>query len=311
MIVPNEILLPSERAALALRDLFASRGYSRYQLSKFEEYSLYLNNREFLGNADIVAFTDTSGKLLALRPDVTLTFAKNVSKDAEGRLYYHEHVFRRAGLSKQFRELSQCGIEIYGNIVETQQAEAIALAWESLRVLGLDGAIDISHAKLTSSIFTDFSVPEIFRADIIRLLNDRNKAELNKLLTANNISAIAKRSLMFMCEQYGPAETVFKELLSVSFGPRTMDTITQVLNVIRKARHLLPSAVFNADFSLTQDVNYYSGIIFQGIASKLAEPILSGGQYDALMKKLGKNCGAIGFAVYVDKITEIEPRAVK
>ena len=45
-------------------------------MNKFENYELYLENKSFLASENIVTFTDPSGKLLALKPDITLSILK-------------------------------------------------------------------------------------------------------------------------------------------------------------------------------------------------------------------------------------------
>ena len=62
----------------------------------------------------------------------------------------------------------------------------------------------------------------------------------------------------------------------------------------------------NIDFSLVNDMNYYTGIAFKGFVQGISESILSGGAYDNLMRKMGKNFGGIGFAVYLDKLERLD-----
>ena len=148
MNIPDDILTPAEAFALRLRELFARRGYTRYEMNKFEEYDLYANNRKFFGG-DIITFTGAGGRLMALRPDVTLSVVKNVvPEDGKrfARVYYHESVYRRAGLSREFRELKQCGVECIGGVGEAETANLLALAWESLTLFGGRCVLDVSHA---------------------------------------------------------------------------------------------------------------------------------------------------------------------
>ena len=56
------------------------------------------------------------------------------------------------------------------------------------------------------------------------------------------------------------------------------------------------------DFSIVNDMNYYDGIIFKGFINRIPDSILSGGRYDRLMERFGKKMGAVGFAVYLDKL---------
>ena len=66
-----------EAAVYRLRELYESRGYARYKMSKFEEYDLYVQNKSFLVSDHVITFTDLGGRLLALKPDVTLSMVKN------------------------------------------------------------------------------------------------------------------------------------------------------------------------------------------------------------------------------------------
>ena len=58
----------------------------------------------------------------------------------------------------------------------------------------------------------------------------------------------------------------------------------------------------NIDFSIVSNMKYYSGIVFNGYINGIPQAVLSGGQYDKLAAKMGKNSGAIGFAVYLDML---------
>lgn len=84
-----------EEAILKFKNLYKKFGYRQYKMNKFEEYDLYAENKNFLLNSNIITFTDLNGKLMALKPDVTLSIAKNV-KETEGtqKLYYNENVYR-------------------------------------------------------------------------------------------------------------------------------------------------------------------------------------------------------------------------
>ena len=55
-------------------------------------------------------------------------------------------------------------------------------------------------------------------------------------------------------------------------------------------------------------MNYYSGIVFRGFVDGVPEGILSGGQYDGLMHRMGRKSGAAGFAVYLDLLERLPHR---
>ena len=106
-------LSPEERSSMRLRALYRQRGYTQYRMSKFEEYDLYAQNKDFLVSNQVITFTDLTGKLMALKPDVTLSILKN-SKPTPRELhkfYYDEQVYRIPKAAKTYKEIRQVGLE--------------------------------------------------------------------------------------------------------------------------------------------------------------------------------------------------------
>ena len=77
MQIEDRVMDPRERIGFLLRSLYAGYGYNRYRMGKFEEYDLYSRNKDFLFSEGVITFTDTNGRLMALKPDVTLSIVKN------------------------------------------------------------------------------------------------------------------------------------------------------------------------------------------------------------------------------------------
>lgn len=77
MIINDKVLQQSEKIIFSLRELYLSKKFSPYRMSKFEEYDLYADNKDFLVSDNVITFNDIGGKLMALKPDVTLSIIKN------------------------------------------------------------------------------------------------------------------------------------------------------------------------------------------------------------------------------------------
>ena len=94
MTIDTAILTNEEKISFALRSLYDRRGYAPYRMSKFEEYELYMKNKDFLRSPQVITFTDTNGKLMALKPDVTLSIVRawRPVPGAVQKLYYDENV---------------------------------------------------------------------------------------------------------------------------------------------------------------------------------------------------------------------------
>ena len=77
MRIDRNRMTTEEKTQLELHSLYQKYGYSRYKMGKFEEYDLYLRNKDFIGTENIIAFSDLNGRLMALKPDLTLSIVKN------------------------------------------------------------------------------------------------------------------------------------------------------------------------------------------------------------------------------------------
>ena len=146
MSVPD-VLGPQERLVLSLRGLYESYGYTRFPMRRFEEYALYLENKSFLTSESVLSFTNASGQLMALKPDVTLSIVKRArpERGQVEKLYYHESVYRLSATDHEFTEIGQLGVELLGDVDLYGACEVLRLAIESLRLTGADFVLDVSH----------------------------------------------------------------------------------------------------------------------------------------------------------------------
>ena len=159
------VLRPQERASLQLRLLYEQEGFRKYHMGRFEEYGLYQENRRFLSSEQVITFTDLDGRLLALKPDVTLSIAKNaqVGPGGCGRYYYQENVYRPSQESHTFREISQMGLECIGAVDDAAAAQVVSLALRSLALTGRDFVLEISHMGFVTGLFDAVGAQEAVR----------------------------------------------------------------------------------------------------------------------------------------------------
>ena len=149
------MLRPQERLSLRLRLLYEEAGFRQYRMGRFEEYGLYQQNRRFLASDQVITFTDLDGRLLALKPDVTLSIAKNaqVEEGGCGRFYYFENVYRPSQESHTFQEISQMGLECIGEVDDGITAQAVSLAGRSLALTGRD--FEIGRASCRERVYRE------------------------------------------------------------------------------------------------------------------------------------------------------------
>ena len=301
-------LTDTEKITLSLRNLYASYGYRLYRMAKFEEYELYSENKDFLVSQNVITFTDAGGKLMALKPDVTLSIVKNRRDDVDtvDRIYYNENVFRRPKSSRNFKEIMQVGLECIGAVGESEIAEVVTLACKSLDMLGRDYIIDISNLDIINTCIGLITDVPGERKELLKRIGEKNIHELSAYAEKKGVDKGAIAPLLELTALYGTPEEVLPEACRIARGigaEEAFRSLEETLKTLKDTEHY---GSIRIDFSVVGDITYYNGITIRGFVEGIPECVLTGGRYDGLMERLGKRSKAIGFAVNIDSLERIK-----
>lgn len=304
-------ITPAEAATRNLRGLYEQYGYQKFKMSKFEEYGLYASNMDFLSGDKVLTFTDLDGRLMALKPDVTLSIIKNSTADMQSseKLYYTENVYREDREGNNFVEIEQMGLEYLGAVDDYGITEVIALAVKTLQSIDQEYILEVSHMSFVTELLDDLTKEcGIERRDYVHLLN---------LIRRKNVPGIAKvagnlgipdektERLKAVPTLFGPIRETLKRARKYVINDEMSEGLDQLERVAKGLRAMNASKNVQIDLSLVNDTNYYNGIIFKGYFRELARHVLAGGQYDKAMAKFGRNTGAIGFGLYLNELSQL------
>ncbi len=295
------VLKNDERVVFALRKLYEKYGYSKYKMGKFEEYDLYVRNKDFLISDSVITFTDTNGRIKALKPDVTLSIIKNCKdeKSVVEKLYYNENVYRVTKEAEGFREIMQTGLECIGDIDDYAVFEVLSLAMKSLLEISDECVLDISHIGILTDIIDTMSLSDEERREVIKCIGEKNIHGISAIC-GDSTGAEALKALVSL---YGDPDEILQKLSEISVNKEYIGELESVVEAFRAANLL---GKLHIDFSVVDDIKYYNGIVFKGFVKGVPASVLSGGRYDNLMKRMGKTSGAIGFAIYIDMLKSLE-----
>jgi len=308
MTLNDNILKTEERITFALRSLYHESGYAPFKMSRFEEYDMYVRNKNFVGSGNIVTFTDLGGRLLALKPDVTLSIIKNYKK-AEGsvsKVYYNENVYRPDRATHEIKEIMQSGIECMGEISEIDECEVISLAIKSLEAISENYILDISSVGIVKGLLSAAGVDSEVEKSIIALLGDKNSFALRKICEENGVGSAICDIAVSLCDISGKAKDKIGDIEKLCINREMMDAASELRRIIDALESCSLAENLCIDFSIIGDTKYYNGVVFRGYVDKLPKSVLAGGRYDNLLKGMGKQGGAIGFAVYSDMLERID-----
>lgn len=305
---PELTLKDDEWAIFRLRMLYRQYGYTFYKMSEFEEYDLYVRNKSFLNTDNILTFTRTDGKLMALKPDVTLSIVKN-TKDGQGALqkvYYSENIYRPSSTSRDYREIMQVGLECIGELDLWAMAEVVLLAARSLETISSQYLLDLSHLGFVAGLLDQAQVKAEDRAELMAFMGKKNVPALTTACQRLGMEEDMARDLCRLATMYAPPAQALEPLREMVRNRTMAWALSELESVCALVGDV--SSHLRLDFSVVNDMNYYNGLIFRGYLPGLPCGILAGGRYDNLLKKMGKTSGAIGFGVYLDLLEHVEQK---
>ena len=277
-------------------------------MSKFEEYDLYSRNKDFLLSDGVITFTDISGRLLALKPDVTLSIVKNVRDCGDGlqKLYYHEQVYRVSPGAEGFREEAQVGVECMGRVDTRTLSEVLKLAAESMNLLSGAYVLEISHLDILSALTDTVATDDDMRARILRCAGEKNLHGISEICREAGLAPGAEKALLELLGICGTPRAVMPSVRRIAEENGCGEQAKELAQILAGFTGTETEEHLWIDFSATGDLKYYNGIAFKGFLRGIPDPVLSGGQYDALMKRMRRRDRAVGFAVYLRQLERLE-----
>ncbi len=302
-------LKTEEKVVFELREIYGKFGYLPYKMNKFEEYDLYSQNKDFLVSNNVITFTD-GGKLMALKPDVTLSIIKNAKEGESKKVYYNENVYRYSKNTDSFKEIMQAGLECIGDIDEYSVFEVLYLAGLSLNSISSDFTLAVSDVKIINDVIKMAELSEKGKKVVQSAFSSKNIDDIISVFEKENADKKYLNALIELCSTFGEADTVKSKLLSLDLGSEFNADLNSFISLIEGLNATELGSNVKIDFSVINDAEYYNGTVFSGYVSGIATAVLSGGRYDNLMKRMNKNSGAIGFAVYLDQIVNFGEKNV-
>jgi ATP phosphoribosyltransferase regulatory subunit len=190
-----------------------------------------------------------------------------------------------------------------GAIGDYELFEVVSLALKSLQQLSSRAILNLSHFGLLSRLIDSFGVSAGEKREILKAVGEKNRYELESILSACGVAEEKISVLSQLIGIYGEPDHVLPQVRTLLQG-----SFEEELSLLTRICHRLKSiggdVAVSIDFSVVNDFNYYNGIVFKGFVQGIPTWVLSGGQYDRLMQKMNRDASAIGFAVYLDQLSE-------
>lgn len=294
-----------------LRRVFISRGYEEVRTPTIEFYDVFSFRNRPIDEEKMYKFFDHQGRILVLRPDMTIPIARVVGSTMMKpplKLTYSGNIFRaNKSMTGKYNELTQTGIEIIGVDNLRAEIECIVSAITALQAVGLTQfKIEIGQVKLYKSIVKKLSLTEEDEAILREYIENKSYTGLSQFLEKKQFDQKddTVQLLQRLPRLFGGLD-VIDEAESLAANLEMKEAIQRVRDIYETVERLGYGHYISVDLGMIQNLNYYTGVIFRGYAHEIGEEILSGGRYDELMEHFGEALPATGLALEVDQIVRV------
>lgn len=293
-----------------LVELFKSCGYSEIITPGLEFYDVFNLNSRYFPQENLYKLTDSKGRLIVVRPDITIPIARVVAtrlRDAmlPLKLFYNQTVYRtEPALKGRSDEIVQTGIELIGSQLKMADLEVISTAVTALKSFGMEFSLEIGNIGIFKELVNKLEVTDNVKENIRCLIETKNFPALNDLLDSlgNNsvIYALKKLPALFGGEEvFEKAEEIMPD-----------ENIKKILEDLRDIYHDVSrlcgdEGSITVDLGLVNETDYYTNLIIKGYLQGYGDEVLSGGRYDKLISEFGYDVPAIGFAVNVNAVAKL------
>ena len=292
-----------------VRQSLESRGYSEVITPAVEFYDVFAQANPTVGQENMLKIIDRSGRICVARPDNTTPIARIAATRLEGaelpvRLYYSQKVFRSVSEGHGHKsEFLQVGAELIGADGLEADLDILTAAFHALEQAESGNfRIELGHAEIYKALIEALGVDAQTAESIRRLIENKSFAALGDALAPYQGSA-AYQALCAMPQLFGGIE-VLDQVEHMTGNMRVLAAVAY----LRRVYTALEQAGFGEsviiDLGLVHEMDYYTGIMFRGYLGGAGAAILSGGRYNALCAKFGRDLPAAGFGIDVERIAE-------
>jgi len=291
-----------QRTALATLE---ARGYEELSPPTFEYEEIFLR----AGGPDVaercLRFQDLDGRTLALRYDFTASVARVAATTfAQAplplRLCYSGKIYRQEPeRGARPREVLQVGAELLGASGLEADLEIVRLAITLLREAGVTQfQLNLGHVGVLAGALA--AVPAAGRSEVRRWIDRKDRGSLARVLTDGPVAARALLELPFVIGRRSALER------AAETAPADAQAALAHLRALDDA--LTPAEREHVVYDLgeVRGLEYYTGIQFELFVAGAGRAAGAGGRYDDLMGRFGTPMPAVGVAIDLDLLAELD-----
>lgn len=291
----------------ALFDVMNSYGYQGIETPSFEFFDVFGKEVGTVPSSELYKFFDKEGNTLVLRPDITPSIARAVSKYFHGeepiRLCYMGHTFiNYEKYQGRLKESAQLGAELMGDGSVKADVEMISLVVAALQKAGLkEFQISLGQVRFFRSLLLEADLEESVQQALQEQISNKNVFAIEELLSDQPIPEHLKNVFTALTSLSGGVE-VLEEAKKLTENEKALEAVAILEDIYEGLKGCGCEKYVSFDLGMLSKYDYYTGIIFRGYTFGSGKAIVKGGRYDKLLSYFGRKLPAVGFAIMIDEL---------
>lgn len=289
-----------------LMEVFERWGYEAIMTPMLEYYQTF--SLAQMKDEEMYKILDPSNRILTLRSDMTIPIARVAAgkyKDSAMplRFCYSANVFRQTETMRgKQNERTECGVELLGVGALDGDLEILSCALDALSLLQAKRyTLEIGDRGFFCTACELLALDQEVVKHLGELINRKSLKELNDYVDALSLEDDKKqffKRLPWLC---GNAD-ILQEARRYAFDSSLQDILKALMRLCEALKQLGFADALSIDLGKIPRMEYYTGIIFEAFVEGVGESVLSGGRYDRLCARFGKEMEAVGFAIRLDAL---------
>ncbi len=296
------------KAQDTIENVFQSFGYHQIMTPMIEYFDTYQQSFSSADATEMYKFFDHDGDILALREDMTVPIcrvcaSKYGNSNPPFRFFYTSDVFKvRHVFAGKRGEVTDCGIECIG-LDENSDIEILYTAISVMNALQFQKyTLEIGNARFFQSATDALQLKETEKKQLAQLIDQKSIVDLKQYV--QQLDLTPKEKEFFLALPFLTGTNIFEQAYQICFTEDMKKEIQHLESLYDKLKQLDVHQNISFDLGKIPHLDYYTGIIFEGYIQESGTSILSGGRYDNLMGKFGRNLPACGFSIKLDYILD-------
>lgn len=298
-----------------LKDKFLRAGCRPISCAAINYYDTFASVAGRVPQEEMFKSTDADGKILVLRPDMTLAVSAVAAaklKQTAVKLSYVAQSWNYIAMhGESQREFLQAGVEFLGVTSPLADAQTVAFAIECLKEINVDEfIIDIGHVGFFKGLLSGSGLDEAQAEEIRRRINSKDNVGVQMSLKEYGADERASKAIMALPTLFGGVE-VLERARHLTDNEEALSALKHLKRVYDILEGFGLGEYISIDLGTVKSLSYYSGIVFTGLVKNYGSYVLSGGRYDYLADEFGRHIPAVGFAMGLKRILKVLERQGK